>query len=145
MAEPVGIGPTRTQQRKEIIAAIIYEYGIDERLLTGKAKSHALVNARIDAAQRLRAIGLYHANIGVILNRDRTVIGKYLNKTARKNISDRMRLKRLHRMLPKDVHAVVNEFAEKQETTPVMILSEWIIERATHEMESRAREARSAA
>src|ERR1017187_3675104 len=99
----MAIGPTRTLLRKQIIAAVVYEHGIDERLLTGRAKSHELVNARIDAAKRLKAIGLLNANIGVILNRDRSVIGYYLNKQTRNNSLDRLRFKYLHRLMPKDV------------------------------------------
>lgn len=139
------VGPTRTDQRKRIIAEVLQKHGIDEGTLLGPARTDDVVDARIEAAHRLRSAGFPNIRIAEILKRDRTVIWYYFDKTQRENHRDRLRLKRRHRLLPDDVRAVVNEFAKLEKVAPWTILSEWITERARYELEARARDARTAA
>lgn len=126
----------KEQLRRKIIRDVALQHGVAPDEIRGRGRTGELMEARIEAAKQLRLAGFSLVRIGQLLRRDRTVVRYYLNSspsTAHK----------LHNMpaavryLPQAAREAIIEIAECQQTTPAMIVKEWLTERALYEIEAK--------
>ena len=137
------IGPTRAEIRKAIFADVLSKYAIEEPELFSDNRDPDLVQARREIAFRLRKAGFETSHIARALHRDRSTIHYYFDSLEQENSKDRSRLSSRARVLPEEVRRVIEEFARLKNVPPWRILSEWITERASYEID-RARAERAA-
>lgn len=125
--------PKMVEARKRIIKQILDEYDITREELLGNRRYGALVEARRDAAHRLRHAGFKTCRIGKILRRDHTTICQYFSEQMGPRKLDRVRLARLLEAVPEDARAVITRAAEAVGVHPYAVVREWLVERAAVE------------
>jgi hypothetical protein len=132
----------KAKLRDDILASVKRTHAVTTSELIGPSRDPEAVAARADAAQRLKMAGFRAAHIARILKRNPTVIGDYLHGQYRGGKNDgRFVSMPFGKHLPREVRDVVIEMARISNTTPEIILAEWICERATYELEAKSREA----
>ncbi|GAC1572995.1 MAG: hypothetical protein NVS3B5_02250 [Sphingomicrobium sp.] len=136
--------PLKIIVRDQIIAEVLEKHAINLDDLTGRCRDAYLVEARMDAAHRLRAADFLSTQIGKILKRDHTTILHYLSEDKRTRKIRTLRLSRFKWMAP-DVKDQVIEIAMAEDADPGALVAGWIAERARYEIEARSRAERSAA
>jgi hypothetical protein len=128
----------RTELRRKIICDVALKHGVTLDDLRGRRRTSELMDARIDAATQLSVAGFPATRIGQLLRRDHTVILYYLkcsNSGARKLRNMPVAVK----SLPQEAREAIIEIARCQQTTPAMIVTEWLTERAMYEVEAKQR------
>lgn len=126
----------------EIIKAVAARHKLQPHDIIGVARFGHFVAARHEAIIELSQAGFGISQISRALDRDRQTIRYHLNpnfmaeRKARKAAAEPTGALKY---LPEHIQAIVVEYAKAENTTPRAIVSEWIAERAQHEM--RAKEA----
>ena len=128
--------PKMVEARKRIIKQILSDYDITREELLSNRRYGGLMEARRDAAHRLRHAGFNICRIGKILRRDHTTICQYFSEQMASRKADRIRLSRLLEAVPEDARAVITRTAEAGGVHPYAIVRSWLVERAA--LESRA-------
>jgi hypothetical protein len=126
---------------REVVKAVLAEHKIHPEDLFGLSRQPHLVAARIDAAQRMRAFKYSRAKIGEVLKRDGSTIGHYLNPKLR--IRKRLKLQktRLFASLPADVQEIVESVAIAENVSLLVLMAQWVSERALYEAKTKSRAA----
>jgi len=137
----IKVGPTRGDIRDQIVADVLLRHGITKEELRGPGRTYPMVAARIEISERLRQAQFGAVAIARIINRDHTVVLYYFSKERQENHKARERLRAVLRyQLPDDVQATIKAIAaERGNQHPTHLMTEWLIERARFEAESRAR------
>jgi hypothetical protein len=125
--------PKMVEARKRIIKQILYDYDITREELLGGRRYGGLMEARKDAAHRLRHAGFNICRIGKILRRDHTTICQYFSEQMATRKADRVRLARLLEALPEGARDVIKQNACSQGVHPYDVVRAWLIERAAAE------------
>lgn len=139
MAAPLLSGKERI--RREILADVLKRHFISKEEFFGRSQRRELCEARQDAAKRLRAANFSNRRIGQILKRDRSTIVYYFNPEMVERKRVRRRIYQVLESLEPEVRQVVGKMAEAEHVSPMLLLREWINERARFELEARARAA----
>lgn len=100
-----------------------------------------LVEARIDAAQQLNAIGYSHTRIGNVLHRNRSTIQHYLTPNVRVRKREHLRKTRALATLDPEIRSIVIEYAAAENVAVHVLMAQWVSERARFEAEAKARHA----
>lgn len=122
--------PSKEILREQIISRVLIAHRICRSDLLGKCRDADLVAARKAIAHSLKAAGFGVRHIGRILHRDRSTIEHYLG--ARVRVC--MTLPNSLNIFPDDVRAAVAAVAMSERTTPAVVITEWITERARMEL-----------
>ena len=104
----------------------------------GGAREPHLVAARRDCAQRLSGAGYSAAAIGRMMKRSPTTILNYFPGMAEKK-KGRYAARRLMRLVSADLCSAIRDIAKAENVSPEVLMSQWVAERATYEVEARAR------
>jgi hypothetical protein len=112
--------------REQIVSRVLIAHRISRSDLVGKCRDADLVAARKAIAHSLRAAGFGLRHIGRILHRDRSTIEHYLG--ARVRVC--MMLPNTLNKFPDDVRDAIAAIALAERTTPAVIITEWVTERA---------------
>lgn len=142
MADRAPVGPLLG---RKIIKAVLLEHGVTAEAFFSKRRHDRLVEARVDAAQRLERKGYTVARISRLLKREYSVVAGYLHPDWRARRKKRVRNNavrfRAFRLLGKEIGMFVIEYAEAEGVSFDVLLAEWISERARYEVEAKARAA----
>jgi hypothetical protein len=120
---------TKEVLREQIISRVLTAHRIARSDLLGKSRDADLVAARKAIAHSLNASGFSMRGIARALNRDRSTIEHYLGF----RVKTCMALPNSLNRFPDDVIQIVSDFARAERTTPAVIITEWINERARFE------------
>ena len=117
----------------EIVRSVILRHHIHKDDFFGLSRELHLVQARIEAAQKLHSAGKTKSQIARVLKRNIDTIRYYLEP----NIKRRKQAKYIANWplawLTQDVREIIAAFAAAEQTTPRAIISEWVCERARYE------------
>ncbi len=120
----------REMLRDQIISSVITPRRITKADLLGTCREEDLVSARKAAAIALKRAGFGIRHIARILHRDRSTVEHYLGL----RVNARAALPNSINRLPDDVRSILLAKAKYEGTTPAMIVTEWITERARMEL-----------
>lgn len=131
---------------QQIIDAVIADHNCDRTEFFSRHSEAYLVNARVEAARRLRTeLNLSSSVIARLLKRESSTIRYYLNPElrARKQAGPKAkwRSSQVLRFLDPDAAETVAAVAVAENTAPEMIIAQWVSERARYEAEAKARSA----
>lgn len=129
---------------QQIIDAVIADHSCGRDEFFSRHSEAYLVNARVDAARRLRnELDLSSTVIARLLKRECSTIRYYLkpNLRARKQAGPKAKWRsaQVLRFLDPDAAATVAAVAVAENTAPEMIIAQWIGERARFEAEAKSR------
>jgi len=141
MTPPEIKDPKMVEARKRIISQILDDYDITREELLGSRRYGGLMEARRDAAHRLRHAGFNTRRIGKILRRDHTTICQYFSEKTVLRKLNRVRTAKLIEAVPEDTRAAITRAAEAKGVHPYTIVREWLIERGKLESCNSMREA----
>jgi hypothetical protein len=123
---------------RKIIRETMVEHQVCAEDFYGLSRLPHLVTARKDCAARLKAAGYEVSQIGRFMKRSHSTILYYLNPELRERkqnyYAKRWQTQGALKYLPEHIQAIVAEYAKAENTTPRAIVSEWIAERAQHEL-----------
>jgi transposase len=142
--KPIDLLAGSGSRGRAIIKAVLNDHSLDPDDFFGTSRIDYLVEARIDAAVRMRARGYSHSRIADMLCRDRSTITYYLNPNGRAVKRNSLRQTRAVKLLAPDTAKFVLEIANAEQIAPEMLIAQWISERASYEIEARARDERAA-
>ena len=128
----------RAKIRDDILASVRRFHRVTMAQLLSASRAPEIVAARADAAQRLKICGFHAARIARILNRDPSVISSYLNGKYCGGKKDKRFTSVSLGKIPSDVREVVTEVARLSDTTPEIIVAEWVCERAMYEASAKS-------
>ena len=117
---------TKELLRDQIISRVLIAHRISRADLLGKCRDADLVAARKAIAHSLRAAGFGLRHIGRILKRDRSTVEHYLGSRLKTCVM----LPNSLNQFPEDVRDTVAAIAMAERTTPAVIITEWVTERA---------------
>jgi hypothetical protein len=133
--------PSRAQLRDDIMRSVLAKHELGAKDFFSEYRDSNLVAARRDAAKQLHAAGFAPLSIARIIKRNRSTVDHYIyNYTGKKRERARI-LRALERVVPRDISDVVGEIAAAEGVSPVMLVAQWISERATYEASAKARDA----
>jgi hypothetical protein len=121
---------------KLIIKAVLQTHRLHKDDFFGPYRWSYLIEARMDAANRLRAAGFSVNQIARIMKRNHTTILNYfpdLREAKRRRLNERMIL----RKLDPELCPVVKTIAAAEGVTIEILIAQWVGERARYEISQR--------
>lgn len=124
----------------QIIKSVLRSHRLHQDDFFGPCRMPHLVEARRDAARQLVAAGFPPTFAARLLKRNHTTVLYYLDRLP---VSKALRYhgRKILRHLAPDTANVVTEFAKAEGVSVHMLMATWVVERATHEADSKARDA----
>jgi hypothetical protein len=115
--------------RDKVLSRVMTAHRISRADLLGKCRDADLVSARKAVAFSLSEAGFSMRHIARILKRDYTTVRQYLGFRP----GTRLALPSSLACFPEDVRETIIGIAKSGQTTPAVIITEWINERARFE------------
>lgn len=133
--------PTRMQRLAIIIDSVTRVHGVTLDEIKGTSRAAYLVDARRDAACRLRAAGFTITRIAQILERDNSTIDYYVYGKRKATKRADARAAAMLFSVPEVTRETIKAVAEAEGVSIRTIVAEWLTERATYEHDARKRAA----
>lgn len=130
----------RAAMRKAVIRQAMMDYGLTEGEFFGQSRSPDCFKARSQAAHGLRQIGLSYPRIARILRRTHTTVLNYFPDLREKK-GQRYGSRRILRHMAGDIRETIIACAKAEEVTIETLIVQWVGERASYELEAKARAA----
>lgn len=117
----------------EIIRSVLRQHMIHKDDFYSACREPNLVAARIDAAKQLREAGKTIGQIALALKRSNDTIRYYLEPGIKRRKTAKHTETWPLSWLDPDARKVVVDYALAEETSPRVIIAQWIAERASYE------------
>lgn len=142
MTEVVSVAlPGKVRVRHEIITGVLRRHLLSKEEFFGRSQVPEFCAARREAARLLKDADFSNRRIGQILKRDRSTVVFYLSSEMVQRKRIRRRIYKVLESLEPDVREVVSQISEAEQVSPMLLIREWINERARFEAEAMRRTA----
>lgn len=126
---------------REIIKTVLRERHIGAEDFFSRNRDNHLVSARKEAALRMNKAGYSPSFIARAIKRNYTTVMYYLSESFQARKAATYRNRRVLKFLDPVARDVILETARLEETTPEVIIAQWVNERAQYEASAKARAA----